>query len=124
MEFEEFKSRIQNSIPVGTKLENPGGGVSTITSHKDEKLGYIRGSSTIYVAYHDLFDAYSEFKGGNVTSSSLKEYAPSIFDPKARPAGHSCNCTFLFMVLQQLGLAGNIGGKGVKADPYFVRVAG
>jgi len=122
MEFNSFKAQIQNSIPVGTQLENPGGGVSTISSYSDDKISYVRGGSTIYVAFRDLFDAYSRFRDKKVTSSALKEYAPSVFDSTAKPSGHSCNCTFLFMVLQSLGVAGNIRGKGVKGDPYFVEI--
>jgi len=122
MEFEAFKIQIQNSIPVGTKFENPGGGSSTISSYTNEKLSYVRGNSTIYVAYRNLFDAYSHFKGNRVSSSELKQYAPSVFDPKAKPSGHSCNCTLLFMVLQNLELSGEIGGDGVKGDPFFVEI--
>ncbi len=124
MDFEEFKTQIQNSIPLGTAFENPGGGVSTIKSYTDEKLSYVRGNSTIYVAFRDLFDAYSNYKGQKVSSTQLKEFAPSVFDPKAKPSGHSCNCTLFFMILQNLKLTGDIGGNGVRGDPFFVDIVG
>ena len=124
MEFDRFKEQIRNSIPVGTKLKNPSRGISTISSYSSSKISYVRGSSTIDVTFRDLFDAYHYFRGKKVMSSALKKYAPSVFDSASRPAGHSCNCTFLFLVLQQLGVAENIGGKGVKGDPYFVEIEG
>ena len=122
MDFETFKDKIQRSIPVGTTFENPGGGVSTISSYTDEKLSYVRRNSTIYIAFRDLFDTYINFKGQKVSSTELKKYAPSVFDPNARPAGHSCNCTVLFMILKHLKLAGDIKGGGVRGDPYFVEI--
>ena len=124
MDFEAFKTQIQNSIPDGTTFENPGGGVSTISSYTDGKLSYVRRNSTIYVAFRDLYEAYTNFKGQKVSSTELKEFAPSVFDPKARPSGHSCNCTLLFMILHHLKLAGDIGGNGVRGDPYFVEIVG
>ncbi len=123
MEFETFKMQIQGSIPIGTTFKNPGGGDSAISSYEAEKFSYVRGNSTFYVAYRDLFDAYSNFRGHKVSSSKLKQYAPSVFDSKARPSGHSCNCTIFFMILQRLELAGDIEGNGVKGDPYFVEIA-
>jgi hypothetical protein len=124
MDFEAFKTQIQDSIPPGTTFENPGGGVSTIMSYADEKLSYVRGDSTIYIAFRDLFDAYSNYKGQKVSSTELKRFAPSVFDSEARPSGHSCNCTLFLMILQKLKLAGDIGGNGVRGNPFFVEIVG
>jgi hypothetical protein len=67
-----------------------------------------------------MFDAYARFKGGQMSSSDLKKIKPAVFDSQARPAGHSCNCTFLFMVLKEIGLITRIQGNGVSGNPFFV----
>jgi len=120
MEFSEFKQKIRTSIPIGTILDNPGGGTSTILSCSSEAMSYRRRNSTIYVSLRDLFDGYVRFKGGSMSSNDLKVINPSVFDSNARPAGHSCNCTFLFMVLQKIGVVTHIQGHGVRGDPFFV----
>lgn len=114
----EFSIQIAQAVPVGTILSNPGGGTSEIVQITDHKIGYVRGSSTISISFDDLFSAYSNFKGAQVSSSELRAYASAIFDSAARPAGHSCNCTFLFLVLKQMGLVDSILGSGVRGDPY------
>jgi hypothetical protein len=45
-----------------------------------------------------------------------------IFDSNARPAGHSCNCTFLFLVLKEIGLCGEIKGAGKAGNPFYVDI--
>lgn len=87
------------------------------------KISYVRGNSTIAVAVSDLFEAYSQFKGRPMSSTDLREFAPSVFDSNARPAGHSCNCTLHFRILQVLDLAGEIDGAGVRGDPFAVAVS-
>jgi len=124
MDFQEFKTRINTDIPVDTILDNPGGGTSTITSVSDDKISYMRGGSTIYVSFQELYDAYSKYRGQKVTSSNLKVYRPSVFDSAAKPSGHSCNCTFLFLLLSRIGEANGIQGAGVRGNPYFVEVSG
>ena len=120
MNFSEFMQKIRTSVPINTVLENPGGGTSIILSYSSEGVSYRRGNSTIYVSLHDLFDGYTKFKGGQMSSNNLKAANPSVFDSQARPAGHSCNCTFLFIVLQKLEIITDIHGRGVRGDPYFV----
>lgn len=122
MDFKQFKKQIQNSIPNGTRFDNPGGGTSTVSSYLDNNISYIRGNSTICVSLRDLFDAYSHFKDQRVTSSDLKVYAPTVFESKQ--SGHSCNCTFLFLILQHLGIVDRISGTGVKNSPFFVEING
>lgn len=118
MKLEEFAGRLQAAAPVGTVLANPGGGTSEITGFTNERISYIRGSSTMSVRISDLHSAYESFRGKRASSSELRKFAPAVFDSNARPAGHSCNCTFLFGVLEQAGLASDFTGSGVRGDPY------
>lgn len=118
MTLVEFRKAIEKAVPTGTILENPGGGTSRITSVTKERISYIRGSSTMSVKFADLFSAYESFRGNSVSSTDLRKFAPGVFDSTARPAGHSCNCTFLFGVLKLAGLAAELTGSGVRGDPY------
>lgn len=118
MTAHEFRSRIISSAPVGTVFNNPGGGTSEVVKTDDEKIAYIRGGSRFYVRFSDLYSAFQKFRGINVTTQDLKEYAPEVFDSSARPAGHSCNCTIMFLLLHQAGLAGEIEGKGRRGNPF------
>jgi len=120
MEFPEFKQRMHTSIPVETVLKNPGGGTSIILSYPSDGVRYKRGNSTIHVSLRDLFDGYTRVKTGQLSSNDLKQANPPVFDSQARPAGHSCNCTFLFMALQKMGIVSQIYGRGVRGDPFYV----
>lgn len=122
MDCNKFAKLIRDVFPIGSRFENPGGGTSLITSFTPGKVAYKRGNSTIYVAFEDLYSAYSHFKGSVVTSTDLKTFLPSVFDSAARPAGHSCNCTFLFEVLERVGLADELSGRGVRGDPFKVEI--
>lgn len=122
MDFVIFKVKIQESVPVGTVFDNPGGGTSEVISLSDSKISYRRGNATIYVSLQDLFNAYAAFCGRRVSSPELKQSAPSVFDSQARPAGHDCNATFLFLVLRQIGIVCDIKGSGVRGDPYYVDI--
>ncbi len=122
MNFEQFVTAVQDSLAVGTVFNNPGGGSSKIFDCTRDRVSYVRGSSSFSVSVVDLYSAYSSFAGQRVSSSDLKSFAPSVFDSAARPAGHSCNCTFFFRVLQRLNLAGEIEGGGVRGNPYSVIV--
>ncbi len=123
MDFDTFKRRIRETLPEGTVLRNPGGGLTTIRSHGPEKLSYIRGQSRIYVGYRDLYEAYRHFRGRSASSKDLKAFLPSVFDSQARPAGHTSNCSMWFMILQRLELCGPIQGRGVPGEPFYVDVA-
>lgn len=119
IDTEEFCSRIVYHLPSGTILSNPGGGRSIISGYSRGRVSYKRGNSTIRVKITDLFAAYSHFRGRRVSSRDLRMFAPHVYDSQARPAGHSCNCTFLFVVLHKLGLAESIEGKGRAYNPFF-----
>lgn len=120
MTRDEFIGRIRGAISVGITFRNPGGGTSRIENVNPRYIAYVRGHSTITFSLHHLYYAYAHFAGRRVSSTDLREFAPSIFDSAARPAGHSCNCTFFFQVLQEAGLASSLQGTGVRGDPYAV----
>ena len=122
MKLDEFKAQIERSTPAGTVLDNPGGGTSKIIGFSSTKISYKRGSSTITVAFDDLHATYLRFKGQRVTSNDLKVFAPKVFDSAARPAGHSCNCTFLFLLLSQIDVGGEIEGAGVRGNPFAIEI--
>lgn len=120
MDFETFKKTIRNAISGNTVLKNPGGGLSTIKSYHKERISYIRGKSVIYISYRIMYDTFQKFMGCEITSSELKKYEPKVFDSKK--GGHSCNCTFFFMLLRRMGVVTTIKGRGVKGDPYYVNI--
>jgi len=118
MEYQQFYDQLLISLPIGTILNNPGGGTTKISSYTKDNLAYVRGKSKIRVSIHDLYSAYSRFNGQVVTSTELRAYLPRVFDSKVN--GHSCNCTVLFMALKQMGLTGSIKGTGKRGDPFKV----
>ena len=122
MDLNSFVGKVKQNLPIGTVLKNPGKGTSEVVSFTDTKIAYMRGNSRMYVKYEDLYQAYLKFKGQYVTGSDLRTYKPHVFDSSARPAGHSCNCTFLFLLLGKLGLAGDIEGAGKRGNPFGVRI--
>lgn len=124
MDFQTFKAKVQTEVPVGKVFDNPGGGTSEVLSVSEHAITYRRGNSSISVSLQDLFDPYQVALGRRLSSRDLRLYAPSVFDSQARPAGHSCNATFLFLVLQHLGVVKEIKGGGVKGDSYFVDIPG
>lgn len=118
MKLDEFAGQIREAVPTETVIANPGGGTSKVTGITEERISYVRGTSTISVNIAELHSAYESFRGRRVTLSELREFAPAVFDSSARPAGHSCNCTFLIGILERAGLASNLSGSGVRGDPY------
>ena len=121
MNFKEFIDQTKQHFPVGTVVNNPGRGQTTIIAY-DYRIKYKRGNSDITVTFRDLYDAYLNFRGMHITSTELAKFRPSVFSSQARPAGHSCNCTLLFMILEQLKLSGEIHGRGVKGNPFTVKI--
>ena len=116
----KIRELIEGSFPKGYVFQNPGGGTTTIIEYNDEKLSYMRGKSRMYLPYQSIISVLERFKGQEVTTKDLKEFLPEIFDSQARPAGHSCNCTTLFMLLEGIGLSGSIEGNGKKGSPFLV----
>ena len=74
------------------------------------------------VKFSDLYEAYAHFFGKNMTTTDLRGFKPSVFDSSARPAGHSCNCTFLFLLLFGMKLCGEIEGSGKSGKPFYVKL--
>ena len=119
MTRQEFIHAARQAFPSGYEFDNPGGGTTRILSVDAIGIAYRRGNSRISVQFADLYSAYEQFKGRQVSSTDLRRFSPSVFDSNARPAGHSCNCTFLFHVLQRLAVTdGPLEGRGVRGDPF------
>lgn len=118
----QFISSVTANCPVGAVFKNPGGGTSTIKSVTQNNICYERGNSSITVSLLDLFNTYFHYKGKQVSCSDLKQYCPSVFDSKAKPPGHDCNCTFLFLVLKNIGVIQTINGAGVRGNPYSITI--
>ena len=124
LSVEEFVKRAHAAFPVGYAFANLGRGTTRIEAHSSGHVWYRRGSSTIRVPWGALYAAYAAFAGKRMSSADLREFRPHVFDSLARPAGHSCNCTFLIQLLMGMGLVdGGIQGRGVRGDPYAVLVA-
>ena len=121
MDFNEFESLLKKSIHVGDVFNNPKRGTSEIKSISGQ-VCYIRGSSSIYLAINDMYTAYIHFAGQDCSSNDLKAFMPAVYDSQANPAGHGCNCTFLFRALEKMGLADSIewaGVNGTLCRTYF-----
>jgi hypothetical protein len=120
MNFKEFASSVKQKIPVGAVLQNPGGGTSTIVSYDEDRVCYERGHSKFYIELVELWRAVEHFKGQRMTTVGLKEYKPSVFDSSQN--GHNCNCTFLFLLLQEIAVVPQIHGTGRSGDPFGVKL--
>jgi hypothetical protein len=86
----------------------------------EDAITYRRGQSQFKVRISDLYDATEHFSGYRVKTSDIRKFRPNVFDSKARPAGHSCNISLLFMLLLRLKIARELQGRGVSGDPYSV----
>ncbi|MGL5164063.1 MAG: hypothetical protein ACRC8E_17605 [Plesiomonas shigelloides] len=113
-----FKSLFRRTVPVNTVFSNPGGGTSTVCKTDADRVVYKRGNSRMTLLLDDLYIVYKELEANSkVSSSDLKQLKPSVFDSTKN--GHSCHCTFAFSVLNQMGLSSDIGGKGVRGNPFY-----
>jgi len=121
MDFDAFSRLMHIKVAPGAVFPNPGGGSSEIIGFGSGSLIYRRRNSRICVSLRDLYDAYAHFRGGNVSSTDLRQYHPSVFDSGA--GGHSCNCTMLFILLKAIGAADRIKGEGVRGNPFWVTIA-
>lgn len=121
MELSAFRARIEANIAVGGVLPNPGGGTSTITRIEDKGVRYRRGKSIMLLRWEIFYRAYRHFCGRFVDTGDLKAFDNS-FDSAARdPAGHSCNCTFAFMLLERAVLADGIVKQGRRFGTHFLQ---
>ena len=119
---EEFIKKINSQILVGNKYDNlKGNNHTTISENDGESIIYLRGESKIKISILELWNTYDylikqELK--NISSIQLCKYRPDIFDSKQN--GHSCNCTFFYIVLKEIGLILKIDGKGVRGNPFYI----
>lgn len=120
MDYQQFQALIKNALSDGDTFHYPGGGTSQVKKVLTYKVGYKRSTSTIYLSIPDMFSTFTEFSGSSITTNDLKRFMPEVYDSKALPAGHSCNCTFFFMVMNSIGLAEKIMGKGVRGNPFGI----
>lgn len=74
MTLNEFVAVVK--VAFKSELYNPGGGTSTIAGFRETKVSCVRGRSTIGVAFSDLYEACSNFKGHHV--SSIESTAEAI----------------------------------------------
>ena len=120
MKRDDFISLILTNIAIGEVFQNPGGGTSTIKRFDNEKIVYQRGNSDITLKMEKIYNAYEAFQGNFVTTNDLKKFDNS-FDSTARnPSGHSCNCTFSFLLLAKAGLAKEIIKHGRVFGTTFI----
>lgn len=101
-------------------FKNPGKGTSTITKVTPEQITYKRGHSYITVKLDVLDAAYKNFYGSTCSTLDLKLFNESVFSSKHN--GHSCNCTFFFLILSYLKLSSEIKDRGVKGHPFYVNI--
>ncbi|WP_338845993.1 hypothetical protein V8J88_19880 [Massilia sp. W12] len=120
MDFDAFVQSLKNAPQTGLVMQNPGAGTSTILYCNDQRICYKRGKSPMAVKYSDLYEGYIQYAGKEMSTNDLKAMRPAVFDSKHN--GHSCHCTFLMMVLHRMGLASAIQGKGVKGNPFLVKL--
>lgn len=119
----KFINVANDILSEGYIFDNPGGGTTKIERINRERVTYRRGNSSITVRWSDLYNAYKHFKGNLVSSTDLRKFAPVVFDSSARPAGHSCNCTFFFHLMIRMGLAdGHLQGRGVAGAPFTLKL--
>lgn len=112
---------ICNKIQEGLVLNNPGGGSSTIKKITKDFIEYIRGNSPIRISSNIINKVFDEYNHTEIKTPELKHKYPEIFD--SNEGGHSCNCTFLFLIFEQANLLeGTINGRGVRGSPFYVKL--
>lgn len=120
MTKKEFETAIFKSIHEGQVFRNPLRGTSTIVEIDSNRVRYNRGKSIISLTIGDMYKAYAKFAGKDASSSDLRAFNPELYDSKQ--GGHSCHCSFLFLVLSAMGLATGIQGGGARGDPFWVHI--
>lgn len=116
-----MKNLIKENITKGMVFENPGGGTSTVVNVTDTYISYKRKNSNMKLNISEIEAIYDIYKGKEVTSTELKKYKSKVFS--SDDGGHSCNCTFLFLVLEKLGYTiGSIKGRGKRGNPFYIEI--
>ena len=78
MDFNDFKSLLKKSIRVGDVFNNPKCGTSEIKNISD-KVCYMRGTSSIYLAINAMYTAYIHFAGQDCSSKDLRAFMPAVY---------------------------------------------
>ena len=73
---DQFVQAVKRAVAPGHTFDNPGGGTSRITKVDNNGISYVRGNSTIYVSFGDLYSVYDRFKGGRVSSTDCGSSHP------------------------------------------------
>lgn len=121
MNTDELIEKILSSVQVGMVFQNPRRGTSEIVKISAEMIVYKRGKSRFYLRLDDIADVYAQFSGKKCTTNDLKDYNPQVF--RSGGKGHGCHTTFIFMLLDYLGLTKHgICGRGVAGDPFYVEI--
>ncbi len=116
MKREEFFKMIKEHFSVGNEFDNPKKGTSKIISITSDKITYRRINSSISLKIDIMYDAFIKFKGKKCSASDLEEFN----DTFRKNVGHTCNCSFFFIIMRELGLSSEIKGKGVVGNPFYV----
>jgi len=123
MDFEQFFNESKKIFSPGYVFKNPRSGETKIISFSNDGIvQYRRKKSNISFNIKYFYDSYIIFKGKKCASNDLKNYLPKVFNSKSRPAGHDCNCTVFFHLLNRLGVSSNIMGSGVRGSPFYVNI--
>jgi len=128
--FEQFLSELHTKIKMGKVFNNlrkrrNSKNTSEIISIDDNSIVYKRESDKnpkkipikikiIYDVYKRLYEGYW---GDKCSSNDLRKYKPEVF--VSIGSGHGCNCTFVFLVLKELGFV-MIEGEGVSKNPFYI----
>lgn len=118
MNKEEFTNKLLQSVKVGDVFDNPGGGTSKIEKIGDGKITYARGKyiGNIKIDIDVMYNTLVHFPNG-FSSNDLKPFHKQF-------RNHSCNCTFLMMMLKEMGIVKQIEGRRLKPQdlPFGVKI--
>ena len=117
MDEQAFIQASQKVLSPGDEFDNYIRGTTRISRIDDAAITYLRGrekASEIKVKLRDLYMTYDHFRGRRVSCRDLQEFKPAVFGSNARP----CNCTFLFHLLERIGVAGPAEGWPLQQEWY------
>lgn len=117
-----FDELIGRKNIVGKSFKNlSGNGTTKLLSCDNNKIRYKRGKTTFSLSIEELWAVYQKYFKEKVSSSDLRKYKPHIFSSNHK--GHSCHCTTLFLIFKELNIVNNIFGKGVKGNPFYIKIS-
>jgi len=120
MNYALFISLIQIVVS-GLSFSNPSGNGNTIIiNNNGSTITYQRGNSNFSIDIQELWDVYNHFLGHPVSCIDLRNYKPHIYD--SNQGGHSCHCTTLFLIFQNIRIITSINGRGVRNNPFWIQL--